>query len=116
MRKKTYKRQNRTRSNKRNIKRSKKNKTSKKWMRGGTSPRTRSQSPNRSTNSSSPPQSALSKITDIFHNTFLSPPGQYRKNGVMLYKDNNTIVGQPSSPLSKKPNRDRSVSPIRKKL
>lgn len=123
MRKKTYKRQNRTRSNKRNIKRSKRNikrnskrnKTSKKRMRGGTSPRTRSQSPNRSTNTSSPPQSTLSKITDMVHNTFFSPSGQYRKNGVMLYKANDTIVGQPSSPSSIEA-RGRSLSPIRKKL
>lgn len=65
-------------------------------MRGGTTHRTqsrsRSQSPNRSTNTSSPPQSTLSKITDMFHNTFLSPPGQYRKNGQMLWTDG-TIVG-----------------------
>ena len=119
MRKKTYKHKNRTRSNKRNIKRSKRNikrnKTSKKRMRGGTSPRTRSQSPNRSTNTSSPPQSTLSKITDMFHNTFFSPSGQYRKNGVMLYKANDTIVGQPSSPSSIEA-RGRSLSPIRKKL
>ena len=86
MQKKTYKRQNRTLSNKRNkrIKKSiKRSKTGKKRMRGGTTPRTRSrsrsQSPNRSTNTSSPPQSTLSKITDMFHNMFLSPPGQYRK-------------------------------------
>ena len=102
MRKKIYRRQNRTLSNKRNksikksIKRSKRNKTGKKRIRGGTTPRTRSrsrsQSPNRSTNTSSPPQSTLSKITDMFHNTFLPTPGQYRKNGQMLWTDG-TIVG-----------------------
>ena len=100
MRKKTYRRQNRTLSNKRNkrIKKSiKRSKTGKKRMRGGTTPRTRSrsrsQSPNRSTNTSSPPQSTLSKITDMFHNMFLSPPGQYRKNGQMLWEKDKTIVG-----------------------
>jgi len=96
MRKKTYKRRNRTRLNKRSIKRSKRNRTGKKHMRGGTSPRrrsrSRSQSPNRSTNTSSPPQSTLSKITDMFHNTVFPTPGQYRKNGQMLWMDG-TIVG-----------------------
>ena len=65
-------------------------------MRGGTprkQSRSRSQSPNRSRNTSSPPQSTLSKITDMFHNIFSPTPGQYRKNGQMLWRNNNTIVG-----------------------
>lgn len=104
MRKKTYKRQNRTRSNKRNIKRSKRNikrnskrnKTSKKRMRGGTT---------------SSLISSFTTMPDSLYNICCAPAGQYRKNGVMLYKHNDTIVGKPLSPSSIKTRRDRSLSP-----
>ena len=104
MRKKTYKHQNRTRSNKRNIKRSKRNikknskrnKTSKKRMRGGT---TRSLI------------SSFTTMPDSLYNICCAPAGQYRKNGVMLYKHNDTIVGKALSPSSIKNRRDRSLSP-----
>ena len=109
MRKTTYRRKNRTRSNKRNIKRSHKNnlkkkyknnlkrhKTNKKRMRGGTT---------------SSPISTFTKMSDALYNACCAPAGQYRKNGVMLYKHNNTIVGKPLSPSSTKARRDRSVTP-----
>lgn len=104
MRKKTYKRQNRTRSNKRNIKRSKRNikrnskrnKTSKKRMRGGTT---------------SSLISSFTTMPDSLYNICCAPAGQYRKNGVMLYKHNDTIVGKPLSPSSIKTRGDRSLSP-----
>ena len=106
MRKTTYRYKNKTRSNKRNIKRSqknilkknKKNKTGKKRMRGGTTASL---------------ISTFTKISDALYNTCCAPAGQYRKNGVMLYKNNNTIVGQPSSPSNIKTRRDRSVTPPR---
>ena len=106
MRKTTYRRKNKTRSNKRNIKRSsknnlkrnKRNKTGKKRMRGGTT---------------SSPISTFTKMSDALYNACCAPAGQYRKNGVMLYKHNNTIVGKPLSPSSTKARRDRSVTPPR---
>ena len=113
MLKKTYKRQNRTRSNKINIKKSKRNiikskrnlkrnkrnktnKTNKKRMRGGTT---------------SSLISSFTTMPDSLYNICCAPAGQYRKNGVMLYKHNDTIVGKPLSPSSIKPRRDRSLSP-----
>ena len=106
MRKKSYKRQNRTRSNKKNIKssrrnikiNSKRNKTNKKRMRGGTT---------------SSLISYFTKMPDSLYNICCAPAGQYRKNGVMLYKHNNTIVGQPLSPSNIITSRDRSVTPPR---
>ena len=106
MQKKTNKRQNRTSSNKRNIKRSKRNikrnskrnKTNKKRMKGGTT---------------SSLISSFTKMPDSLYNICCAPAGQYRKNGVMLYKNNNTIVEQPLSPSNIKTRRDRSVTPPR---
>ena len=57
--------------------------------------------------------SSFTKIPDSLYNICCAPAGQYRKNGVMLYKHNNTIVGQPLSPSNIITRRDRSVTPPR---
>tara|TARA_B100002019_G_C21043140_1_gene485437 strand:+ start:121 stop:369 length:249 start_codon:yes stop_codon:yes gene_type:complete len=47
--------------------------------------------------------SSFTTMPDSLYNICCASVGQYRKNGVMLYKHNDTIVGKPLPPSSIKP-------------